>query len=116
MQLSINSFLGVPYLWGGNTRRGVDCSGFTRNVYREQGVLIPRVSRDQYRTGRAVEDLTYGDLVFFNKNGWGRVTHVGIYVGNGEFAHASCSRGVTVSRLNKHYYRKRYVGARRILS
>lgn len=117
MQQSVNSFLGVPYQWGGTTRNGTDCSGFTQTVYREQGVIIPRVSRQQYKIGTAVNynGLTYGDLVFFNKSGFGRITHVGLYVGDGQFAQASCSKGVTVSRLGKSYYTKRYVGAKRVV-
>ncbi len=118
MSNSIQSFIGVPYVWGGESRKGTDCSGFTLVVYREQGVRLPRVSRQQFRTGISVpskRNLSFGDLVFFNKNGYGRITHVGIYVGGGRFAHASCSKGVTYSRLNKRYYNKRFTGARRIL-
>ncbi len=117
MQQSIQSFLGTPYKWGGASRRGTDCSGFTQSVYRDQGLIIPRNSRKQYQAGRIVtgQGLSYGDLVFFNKYGYGNVSHVGIYVGNGQFAHASCSKGVTVSRLDKRYYRVRYVGGRRMI-
>ena len=116
MQRSIQSFVGVPYVWGGENRRGTDCSGFTMSVYREQGIIIPRISYQQYEVGSTVQqyNLEYGDLIFFNKNGWGRVNHVGIYVGDGKFAHASCSKGVTVSRLSKRYYTKRFVGGKRI--
>ena len=118
MAKSIQSFLGTPYVWGGETRRGTDCSGFTRTVFNEQGVIIPRVSYQQFTIGATIrqKDLKYGDLIFFNKNGWGRVSHVGIYVGNGRFAHASCSKGVTVSKLAKRYYNKRFTGARRVIS
>ncbi|NQS99412.1 MAG: C40 family peptidase [candidate division Zixibacteria bacterium] len=118
MVKSIQSFVGTPYVWGGETRRGTDCSGFTRTVFNEQGVIIPRVSYQQFTIGANIrqKDLKYGDLIFFNKNGWGRVSHVGIYVGNGRFAHASCSKGVTVSNLAKRYYNKRFTGARRVIS
>ena len=118
MERSIKSFIGTPYVWGGETRRGTDCSGFTRTVYHEQGVIIPRVSYQQFTIGSVIRqrDLKYGDLIFFNKNGWGRVSHVGVYVGNGQFAHASCSKGVTVSKLAKRYYSKRFTGARRVVS
>jgi len=117
MDQSIKSFLGTPYRWGGNTRRGTDCSGFTQSVYREQGVYIPRNSRQQCRVGKSVgsQNLQYGDLVFFSKYGYGRINHVGIYVGNGRFAHASCSKGVTISHLTKRYYRVRYEGGRKIV-
>jgi len=116
MRSSIESFLGVPYVWGGETRRGADCSGFTRTVYFEQGIIIPRVSHQQYQIGQPVGSgaLKFGDLVFFNKNGWGQVSHVGIYVGDGRFAHSCCSQGVTISSFNKRYYRSRYTGAKRI--
>jgi hypothetical protein len=115
LEQSIRTFLGVPYVWGGNSRRGTDCSGFTQTVYREQRIYIPRVSREQFRVGWLVQQLQYGDLVFFNKYGYGMISHVGIYVGGGRFAHASCSRGVTISRLDKRYYRARYVGAKRVI-
>lgn len=116
MRASIESFMGTPYIWGGETRRGTDCSGFTRTVYFEQGILIPRVSYQQFQIGTAVEGnaMEFGDLVFFNKNGWRVVSHVGIYVGEGKFAHSCCSKGVTVSSFNKRYYRNRYAGAKRI--
>lgn len=117
MDYSIRSFIGVPYIWGGESRNGTDCSGFTVVVYREQGLRLPRVSRQQYMVGRTVpsiNQLNYGDLVFFAGSGFGSVSHVGIYVGEGRFAHASCSRGVTISSLNKRYYTRRYAGAKRI--
>ena len=117
MEYSIRSFLGTPYVWGGETRRGTDCSGFTRSVYREQGLLLPRVSYQQFQVGIPVEapaELRYGDLVFFNKGDWGRVSHVGIYIGGGKFVHSAASRGVTISSMNKSYYKLRFVGAKRI--
>ena len=116
---SIRSFLGTPYVWGGETRRGTDCSGFTQTVYQEQGVSIPRVSRDQHgflKRGKALvggpkaqKKLGRGALVFFNKNGRGRITHVGVFMGGGKFAHASSSRGVVISDFNKRYYQKLFV-------
>jgi hypothetical protein len=117
MNQSIRSFIGVRYIWGGNSRRGTDCSGFTQTVYSEQGIIIPRNSRWQYRVGKSIasQNLQYGDLVFFNKYGYGGISHVGIYLGNAQFAHASCSKGVTISRLNKRYYRVRYAGGRRMV-
>ena len=124
LQRSIDSFIGVSYLWGGETRRGTDCSGFTQTVYSEQGVRIPRVSRDQHRyLGKAgtlvggpgeQERLERGDLVFFNKNGRGRITHVGLYVGAGRFAHACCSKGVMVSNFRKRYYQRLFVDGGRV--
>ena len=126
MDSSIKDFLGTPYKWGGIAKkRGVDCSGFTQGVYRDQGVLIPRVSRDQHKRAlRKIapqDELAYGDLVFFNKNGGkdSYITHVGVYTGKDEkgvrrFVHSCCSKGVTISRFNKRYYASRYVGGARV--
>jgi cell wall-associated NlpC family hydrolase len=114
---SIRSYLGTPYRWGGNSRYGIDCSGFTQAVYREQGIYIPRVSRQQFQIGKPIasENLQFGDLVFFNKYGYGTISHVGIYIGNGQFVHATTREGVAVSSFNKRYYRIRYVGAKRLV-
>lgn len=116
MSHSIQNLLGVPYRWGGTTRYGFDCSGFVQRLFREQGIYLPRVSRQQYRIGKYVRrnNLKYGDLLFFSKYGDGYITHVGVYIGNGRFAHSCGSKGVTISSLNKHYYRVRYKGAKRI--
>lgn len=115
---SVESFLGTPYVWGGNTRRGVDCSGFTKLVFRENGYAIPRVSRDQAKTGRAVKqkDLKLGDLVFFDTKGEGYVTHVGFYLGGNLMAHASSSKGVIIVLFSNRYFQSRYKGARRIVA
>lgn len=113
---SARSYLGVPYKLGGTTRGGIDCSGFTQNVFKENGVSIPRTTGQQYSTGSAVakSNLQQGDLVFFNTSGRG-VSHVGIYIGNNNFIHASTSRGVMVSSINDPYYwGSRYLGAKRV--
>lgn len=114
--LDVVGYLGVPYVYGGNDRHGLDCSGFTTQVYRSAAnTLLPRTARGQYGAGRPVPDgeLQFGDLVFFNTTG--RIpSHVGIYIEDDIFAHASVTRGVTFSSLESTYYRKRYVGARRI--
>ena len=110
------SYLGVPYAYGGVTREGMDCSGFTSSVYRAGARMsIPRSTTGQFRTGAEVDadSLLFGDLVFFNTTG--RIpSHVGIYLEDGLFAHASVSYGVTISSLESTYYRNRYVGARRV--
>jgi cell wall-associated NlpC family hydrolase len=111
------SYLGTPYRHGGGTRRGLDCSGFVRTVFATGAdVELPRSAREQYRRGEAVEraDLRFGDLVFFNTTGT-VPSHVGVYLEEDVFAHASVSDGVTFSSLESAYYRKRFVGARRVL-
>lgn len=113
---NVDEWYGVRYRTGGNTKSGVDCSGFTVAVYAAvYGIALPRVSKEQYRTSRKISttELQEGDLVFFNTNGSG-VSHVGVYLGNNKFIHASVSRGVMVSDLFEPYYLKRYYGAGRI--
>ena len=113
---TVDDWYGVRYRTGGNTKSGVDCSGFTVAVYATlYGIALPRVSREQYRTSRKISttELEEGDLVFFNTNGSG-VSHLGIYLGNNKFIHASVSRGVMVNGLFEPYYLKRYVGAGRV--
>jgi cell wall-associated NlpC family hydrolase len=115
--LEIVSLLGVPYEYGGAERTGMDCSAFTAAVY--GGVLhlpLPRSTADQYGEGMEVprERLRFGDLVFFNTTG-DSPSHVGIYIEDDLFAHASVSYGVTISSMESSYYRDRFVGARRII-
>lgn len=114
---SVESFLGTPYVWGGNTRTGVDCSGFTKLVLNENGYQIPRVSRDQAKVGTPVrkDGLKLGDLVFFDTKGYGKITHVGIYLGGNILVHASSSKGVTIVLFSNKYFQSRYVSARRII-
>lgn len=113
------SFIGVPYLWGGaSPEEGFDCSGLTMTVYQLNGINLPRTSAEQYREGEPVDknDLEAGDLVFFSTAGRGKVSHVGIYIGNNQFIHAP-RRGkrITVERLDNTYFAKNYVGARRYI-
>ncbi len=113
--LAIEEWYGTPYRWGGTTKGGIDCSAFTQAVYFSvYGILLPRVSRDQHRSTRRITltDLQEGDLVFFNTRGRG-VSHVGIYLGNNKFAHASSEGGVMVSDLYDRFYVKRFLGAGR---
>lgn len=109
--------IGKPYVWGANGPNSFDCSGLVRYVYKNAlGKDIPRVSYDQSKFGQAVDkkNLQPGDLVFFDTMNKGRVSHVGMYVGNDEFIHASNPKdGVKKSKLSSSYYQKAYRGARR---
>lgn len=107
------SLTGVPYVYGGTSRSGFDCSGFTQYVYKGSGTSLPRTSATQYNVGSSVKraELQQGDLVFFATYNSGP-SHVGIYIGGESFIHASNS-GVRTSSLNESYYAGRYLGARR---
>jgi peptidoglycan endopeptidase LytE len=107
-----NTFIGVPYVWGGTTPRGFDCSGFVRYVFQEKGIELPRTSVQMHsQAGTPVTDLQVGDLVFFK----GSVNHVGIYLGNDQFISATSSRGVKIDSLSSRYWGARYIGAKRVL-
>ncbi|ASA26566.1 hydrolase [Paenibacillus donghaensis] len=117
MDKVIDNTLGTKYVSGGVSTNGFDCSGFTMYVFDKIGINLPHQSGSQYQMGTAISrsDLREGDLLFFNTSGKG-VSHVGIYVGDDKFAHASSKRGVTISTLSDSYYVDRYVGAKRIMS
>ncbi len=112
-------FIGVPYKWGGtSSERGFDCSGLTLVVYRLNGLGLPRASFQQFKTGTKVSNgaLQAGDLVFFATRKPQRVSHVGIYIGDGKFIHAPRrGKDVRISKLSSPYYAKRYMGARNYL-
>jgi len=113
------TFVGTPYCSGGTTYKGVDCSGFVFAVYRQFEVSLPRTSLDQSRMGVPIDrsNLEPADLVFFKTSKRASVTHVGIYVGNGKFIHASTnSRKVRLDALSDDYYRKTFTVARRVVS
>jgi len=111
------TLLKTKYRYGGNSPNGFDCSGFTRYVYTQFGHILPHKASEQMKYGQPVEKdaLQKGDLVFFKTQGAQIVNHVGIYMENGQFIHASSGAGyVTISPLTSGYYHPRYQGARRI--
>ncbi len=109
-------FLGTPYVFGGTSVYGFDCSGFTQHVFAMLGISIPRTADAQFYAGNRIKGgMKAGDLVFFQTYEPGP-SHVGIYLGAGRFVHASSSHGVMVSRLSDTYWANRYLGAKRVLS
>lgn len=112
-------FIGTPYVYGGSSpSTGFDCSGFTSYIMRQYGVSLYRSARDQARNGVAVSrsELRAGDLILFHTTRPG-ISHVGMYIGNGQFIHASSGKvkAVTISNLNSGYYNTRVVTCRRVL-
>lgn len=104
---------GTPYVWGGMTPSGFDCSGFLVYVFNKQGIKLPRTVAEQWNFGKKVSQPSVGDVVFFATTQSGP-SHNGIYVGNNQFIHAGTSTGVTVSDLNASYWKSRYLGARQL--
>ena len=118
------TLLGTPYRYGGSSRKsGFDCSGFVNYVYREElGIDLPRNTQALLKMNAplvARADLEPGDLILFNDRGRGRVSHVGIYMGDDQFIHSSSSRrggGVRVDSLNSRYWNASYLQAKRVLT
>ncbi|MFK2822873.1 NlpC/P60 family protein [Arcobacter sp. YIC-80] len=110
-----NEWKGVRYKFGGNSKKGIDCSAFTQRIFKEKfNIKIPRSTRTQVKVGEKIKksQLKLGDLVFFKT---GRIDrHVGVYMGNGKFMHASI-KGVKFTKLNKNFYKKAYWTSRRII-
>jgi cell wall-associated NlpC family hydrolase len=116
IMLAAERWIGTPYRYGSTTRTGTDCSGFVMRVYEETGMNIPRSTKDQFVSGVVVEreELTVGDLLFFNTNGAG-VSHVGIYAGQDTVIHASSTHGVVKQSFSDTYLAKTFIGARRVI-
>ena len=113
-------FVGAPYKLGGESVRGLDCSAFVKKIYGIFDVPLPRSAREQHRVGYTInkDDLAVGDLVFFRTRRYAKhATHVGIYIGDGNFIHSSSGHGkigVKVDSLSSDYYSRAYLGAKRV--
>ena len=114
----IDHWWGTQYCLGGSTEDCIDCSGFTQTIMRDvYAVNVPRTASDQYDSTLRIDDnqLSEGDLVFFHTTGRGHsITHVGVYITNNHFAHASTTGGVTISTLDDPYWKPKYVAAGRV--
>jgi len=113
----ILDWLGTPYRFGGTTRKAIDCSGFVQRMFTDVcDLTLPRTARIQISVGAEInrDELEFGDLVFFHTYSYRYASHVGIYLGDGLFAHSSSRWGVTVSSLDARYYATHFIGGRRL--
>lgn len=114
---AIEDWWATRYRYGGATKKGIDCSALTSTLMNEAfGFILARTARDQYAQCEKIdkENLEEGDLVFFNTRGG--ISHVGVYLGNNYFVHASVHSGVTINSLNDDYYSKKYIGGGRVMN
>lgn len=118
LMIEASAWVGTPYRYGGEDRRGVDCSGLARIIYRQvYKTELHRSSHEQYkRDVRKISknDLDSGDLVFFSTDKKRRVSHVGVYLKDGKFIHSSSSRGVVVDNLDQRYYKKNFISGGKV--
>ncbi len=119
VMVEIIRYLNVPYKYGGNDSKGLDCSAFTQNVFSSSlNFKLPRTAREQFYSTTNIKNndtLKFGDLVFFNTTKRSYPGHVGIFIGNNLFAHASFSKGVTISSLKNSYFKRKYIGSVRVI-
>ncbi|KYG30604.1 peptidoglycan-binding protein [Alkalihalobacillus trypoxylicola] len=106
-------YIGVPYVWGGTSTAGFDCSGFIQYVFKQQGINLPRTVATQWNAGTSVSKPSVGDIVFFQTISDGP-SHNGIYIGNNQFIHSGSSTGVTITSMDNSYWKPRYLGAKRL--
>ena len=117
MLIEILKYINTPYQFGGNSKNGIDCSAFTQTIYNSCSIQLLRSAREQYTQGIEITErnnLKFGDLVFFDTRNNVKPGHVGIYLDDNLFVHASSKNGVIVTPLNSDYYSERFMGARRV--
>lgn len=106
-------YLGTPYVWGGESPGGFDCSGYIQYVFLQKGIKVPRTVTDLWNVSARISEPSVGDFVFYETYKPGP-SHMGIYIGDNKFIHASLSRGVTISDMTENYWTSRYLGSRRL--
>ncbi|MBT2678796.1 C40 family peptidase [Bacillus sp. ISL-35] len=108
------SNMGVKYKWAGNNPSGFDCSGLVNYSFGKAGVDLPRTAGEMYNVGTKVTSYQPGDLLFYATSGGRKVTHVAIYIGNGQMIHSATSKGVSIASINNPYWKPRFIGAKRL--
>ena len=119
VMFKVIEYLNTPYLWGGTSKRGIDCSAFVQTVmYQSLGIMLPRTSYEQSNVGTDVQrsELKFGDLLFFDTMNKGRTTHVGIYLSDGYFVHSGSHTGVAVASLDSEFYSRVLLKVKRVIT